>query len=94
MFRILEEDQRLRTRSVLTSFCAMLRRILRERIYQYDEIGTIHCYLLRGVYADIQDGHFRIYYENEQRDQIMLGFVSQKRTFTNEVIDRYFQAIQ
>lgn len=89
MLRIIFEDQDKRTRSVLRSFCTMLRRVLKDGVVAVRD--PIRCYLIRGVVAEIRDDIFSVWCETRRGDRILLGMVSSKRAFTAEIVDRYLQ---
>lgn len=82
------QDNDKRIHSVMKSFCGMLKRILKDKIYTSDEIGAIHCYLLRGVVAVVNDNTFNIYLHHGGH-RYLLGFVSEKRAFSIEIINEY-----
>jgi hypothetical protein len=90
MFRIVKEDRDLHDRKTLKAFCMMLRRILKESVYDEHEIEIIHCYLLRGITAEIHEGIFRVIYE-KSGDRFLLGLITAQRSFIPQILDRYFQ---
>lgn len=91
MFRIVREDREIHDRKTLKTFCLMLRKILKDSVYNEHEIEIIHCYLLRGISAKIKDGIFQVIYENSNGDRLLLGLITEKRSFIPQIIDRYFQ---
>lgn len=88
MFRIVREDQILRTRSTLRDYLRMLQRILKDSPYRLSEIGPIQCYLMRGIYADVVGGQFHVFFEGGI-ERILLGIVTKKRLFFEEIYAAY-----
>lgn len=87
LLTIFKDDDK-RIHSAMRSFCGMLKRILKDKIYTTNEIGTVYCYLLRGVVAVADGNTFNIYLHNGG-NRFLLGFVSEKRAFTTEIINEY-----